>query len=79
MASAPGPTTYAIVIESVSVEEEQQNKGHFKSFIAELISDHDHSYEMIVIEGVGNEILANALRRWGWEEDCGVRDFYYRK
>ena len=85
-ALAPGPTTYSLVIESVTVDPEtEQNKGHFKSFINELIKNHlepdthKSGLEMIVIEGVGNEILAAALRRWGWEEDPGVSDFYYRK
>jgi len=85
-ASAPGPTTYSLVIESVTVDPEtEQNKGHFKSFINELIRNHLdpnlHKSElgMIVVEGVGNEILADALRRWGWEEDSGISDFYWPK
>jgi hypothetical protein len=68
------PDIHSIVVESVRVPPEKQRQGVFKRFIEDLCRD--PRFEMVVVEGVGNATLADALMRWGWEYDLGVMDFY---
>jgi len=70
------PTIHAVVIESVTVEEPHRRQGHFRRFLAEVCAGND--FELVVVEGVQNPALAEALSRWGWEVDVGVMDFYKR-
>ncbi len=69
------PTVHAIVVESVSVEEAHRREGHCKRFLADICAN--ECFEMAVVEGVQNPVLADALLRWGWEVDSGVMDFYW--
>lgn len=39
----------------------------------------DLRFDLVIVEGVGNPILAEALLRWGWDCDPVVMDFYKRK
>ena len=34
-------------------------------------------YDLVIVEGVQNEHLYEALKRWGWKYDPGVSDFYW--
>ncbi len=68
------PTWSALAIESIAVEEAHRRQGHCRRFLAEVCAD--PRFEMVVVEGVGNEVLAAALLRWGWRFDPGVMDFY---
>ncbi len=71
------PTIHAVVIETVRVEQAHQRQGHFKRFLAAVCAD--PRFDMVVVEGVQNPVLAEALLRWGWECDPGVMDFYRRR
>lgn len=71
------PTIHSIVIESVKVAEDHRREGHFKRFLAVICAD--ERFAMVVVEGVQNPILAEALLRWGWDCDTGVMDFYKRR
>lgn len=68
---------HSVIIESVKVEEAHRNQGHFKRFLAVVCAD--PRFDMVVVEGVQNPILAEALARWGWECNVGVSDFYRRR
>ncbi len=68
------PTIHALLIETINVEEEFRNQGECRAFLNSILAD--NSFEMIVISGVSNRILADALCRWGWESDDMVMDFY---
>ncbi len=68
------PTIHALVIQSIAVEEAHRQQGHCRRFLAEVCAD--PRFEMVVMEGVGNEVLAAALLRWDWTCDPGVMDFY---
>lgn len=68
------PTIHAIVVESISVDEGHRRQGVCRAFINNLVAD--ERFEMVVVEGVANPILADALTRWGWECDPEVMDFY---
>ncbi len=68
------PTLHTLVIETVEVEEEFRRQGEFRAFVEMLLAD--PRFDMVAVEGVGNPALAAALRRWGWECDEGVMDFY---
>jgi hypothetical protein len=70
-------TIHSIVVESVKVEEPFRRHGECKEFLENLCAD--PGYDMVVVEGVGNEHLAAALQRWGWEADLDVMDFYRRR
>lgn len=71
------PTIHAIVIETVRVPESERRQGKFKAFVKSLCDD--TRFEMVVVEGVQNPILANALTRWGWQCDWATMDFYWRR
>jgi len=73
----PEPTLHALVLEHVKVDETLRRRGICKRFIAWLAGD--PRYELVIIEGVQNEHLAEALTRWGWPCDRGVMDFYLAK
>lgn len=69
------PTIHALVVEVIKVDEELRGRGLCRQFLESLCED--DRFDLIVVECVGNPILADALRRWGWEEDEGVSDFYW--
>lgn len=71
------PTIYSIVIASIKVDEPFRRQGLCKRFIQELAAD--LRFDLVIVEGVGNPILAEALLRWGWDCDPVVMDFYKRK
>lgn len=68
------PTIHAIVVESVNVEIPHQRQGYWTRFINQLCAD--ERFDMVVVEGVGNPILAEYLKIRGWECDARVMDFY---
>ncbi len=72
----PLPTWHALAVEAVSVPPEYRHQGECRAFLKYLTGL--AQYDLIVVEGVGNPLLAAALRRWGWQEDAGVHDFYWR-
>jgi hypothetical protein len=71
------PTIHSIAVESVQVDVAHRNQGIFSAFIKRLCAD--QRYDMVIVEGVGNPLLAQALQRWGWAFDDGVMDFYWRR
>ncbi len=71
------PTIYSIVVEYVEVEKPHRGHGECRAFLEQF--KEDKRFDMVVVEGVQNPILADALLRWGWEVDRGVMDFYWRK
>jgi len=68
-------TWHAIVLESVQVPEQHRRQGHCRRLIESLT--HDDRFELVIVEGVGNLLLAGALMRWGWQFDPTVMDFYH--
>ena len=70
-----GPMLHSLVVETVSVEEGHRRQGHCKRFLDALCAD--PRFELVIVEGVQNEHLAEALLRWGWDCDPGVMDFYW--
>jgi GNAT superfamily N-acetyltransferase len=71
------PTLHAVVVQSVVVEDGHRRQGHFRRFIEALCAD--QRFEMVVVEGVQNPVLGEALLRWNWDCDPGVMDFYRRQ
>lgn len=71
------PTIHTLAIETIEVEEDQRRQGHCRRFIEQALAD--PRFDMVIVEGVGNRDLADALLRWGWEFDKGVMDFYKRR
>ncbi len=71
------PTIHTIVIETVSVDESHRRQGHFKRFLSEVWED--KRFEMVIVEGVQNPVLADYLMRNGWNCDPGVMDFHKKK
>ncbi len=71
------PSLHAIVLEYVHVAEECRRQGICKRFIAWLCSD--PRYELVIVEGVQNVHLAEALMRWDWPFDPETKDFYFPK
>lgn len=71
------PTIHSIVVEAVEVDAAYRNRGNFSAFIKRLRAD--QRYDMVIVEGVGNPLLVQALQRWGWPFDEGVMDFYWRR
>ncbi len=69
------PTLHALVLESITVEETHRQQGLCRAFIAALCQD--KRFDMVIVEGVQNPHLADALHRWGWDCDPGVMDFYW--
>ena len=69
------PAIYSIVIETVIVEEAHRRQGHFSRFLATVLAD--TRFDMVVVEGVGNKILAEWLMRHEWDCDPEVMDFYF--
>ena len=65
---------HSIVVETIRVDLEHRRQGLCKAFLQALCAD--PRFDMVVVEGVQNPVLADALRRWGWEWDPGVMDFY---
>jgi hypothetical protein len=70
-------TIHAIVLESVKVEPRHRRRGFCRRLIEALCLD--SRYDLVIIEGVQNRHLADALLRWGWDHDPRVMDFYRRK
>ena len=68
------PLLRTVVIEHIKVAEECRRQGHCKRFI-EWVGG-DARYDLVIVEGVQNQILLDALKRWGWFCDHGVKDFY---
>lgn len=68
------PIIHAITVETILVEPEHRRQGHARRFLEELCRD--ERFEMVVVEGVGNPILAAALMRWGWNHDPKIMDFF---
>lgn len=68
------PALHALVIESITVDEDHRRQGLCRDFIAQVVAD--QRFELVVVEGVQNPHLAAALERWGWELDDEVMDFY---
>jgi hypothetical protein len=71
------PTLHAVVIETVEVDETHRRQGVCRAFIEAVCQD--ERFELVIVEGVQNRHLADALIRWGWDCDPGVMDFYRRK
>lgn len=69
------PLVHSIVVESVNVEEAHRRQGHLKRFLDEVCAD--PRFDMVIVEGVQNPILAEALLRWGWDCNVEVMDFYH--
>ena len=70
------PTLHALVVEYIQVDRERRQQGLCRDFLHALLAD--SRFELVVVECVQSEILAQALLRWGWECDPGVMDFYKR-
>lgn len=71
------PTLHAGVIESICVDESHRRQGLCRAFLASAIAD--TRYDLHIVEGVGNPVLASALDRWGWECDRLTMDFYWKR
>ena len=69
------PTIHSLVIEYIGVDESERRQGIARRFIEQACND--ARFEMVIVEGVQNPILAEALIRWGWDYDPGVMDFYH--
>jgi hypothetical protein len=69
------PGIFALVVESVAVEEPQRRQGHCKRFLAVLCAD--PQFELVIVEAVQNKHLAEYLQREGWDCDPAVMDFYW--
>lgn len=80
-AETPGwtsePTLHALVIESVRVEEAQRCQGQEARPVA--LACADERFDLVIVEGVQNPILAESLLRHGWECDPVVSDYYRLK
>jgi hypothetical protein len=70
-------TIHAIVVETIYVVRTFRRQGECRAFLNQLCVD--DRFDMVIVEGVLNKILAEALLRWGWECDPGVMDFYHRR
>lgn len=68
------PTIHALAVETIRVDREHRRQGLCSAFLDELCRD--PKFDMVIVEGVGNPILANALIGWGWDYDPVVMDFY---
>lgn len=79
-ATRPGwtsePTLHAFVIETIKVDEPHRRQGYCRRFIESVCEKAVGAYELVIVEAVGNPILAEALMRWGWSHDPSVMDFY---
>jgi hypothetical protein len=64
----------ALVLESIKVDPQYQRQGRCRSFIQSLLRM--PGYDLVIVEGAGNNHLADALRRWGWNEVPDVKDFW---
>lgn len=71
------PLLRAVVFEVIDVEPKFRRQGVCKRVLAAACDD--PRYDLVVVEGVGNPILAAALIRWGWDWDAAVTDFYWRR
>ena len=70
-------TIHTIVVEVVKVEEGYRRQGECRGFLNLLCAD--ERFEMVIVEGVQNPHLAEALMRWGWDFDPAVMDFYWTR
>lgn len=70
------PTIHALAVESIEVEEAYRRQGECRAFLNHLLDT--GKYDMVIVEAVGNQHLAEALLRWGWDCAPGVMDFYRR-
>lgn len=78
MYPAPQPDRdmlHCISLESIAVEPLFQRLGMCREFIESLCNLPE--YEMVIVEGVQNAVLARALERWGWRVDRSIMDFYW--
>lgn len=71
------PTLRAIVIESISVDENIRNRGHFARFLDWLCRD--ARYDLVIVEGVQNVLLREYLSRRGMPHDRLTKDFYFAR
>lgn len=71
------PVLRAVVIETVEVPAERRRQGVCRRLIEAACAD--ERFDIVIVEGVGNPELAQALLRWGWDFDPGVMDFYWRR
>ncbi len=69
------PCYKAVVVEYVVVDKRARRQGVFTRLINTLCTD--PRYELVIVEGVQNPILAEALLRRGWRHDLEVMDFYH--
>lgn len=67
-------TLKALVVEVIAVRPEHARKGHCRRFLMELTTLPGR--DLVVVEGVANPILRDALVRWGWHHDPHVQDYY---
>lgn len=70
-----GPTVDAYVVQTISVPSYNRRRGHCRAYIESLTQA--TGSDLIIVEGVGNHILADALTRWGWASDGYINDFYW--
>lgn len=82
-AERPGPEwanrqlLHAVALETIVVRPTFWRCGVCKRFIQRLVAD--DRYELVVVEGVLNAHLYEALLRWDWHLDPGISDFYWPK
>ncbi len=69
-----GAALKALVVETLAVRPEHARKGHCRRFLMELTTLPGR--DLVVVEGVVNPILRDALVRWGWHHDPHVQDYY---
>jgi hypothetical protein len=68
-------TVHVLVVEAIKVEPAKRREGRCRRYLEALLGRTE--FELIVVEGVGNTLLAEALLRWGWDHDPRVMDFYH--
>lgn len=69
--------TETLILEYVFVPKELRRQGRAKRLIAQLMeTSKSAGITQMIVEGVINNHLSDALTRWGWECDERVMDFF---
>lgn len=71
---------HALVLEGIVVAENFRRQGWCRAFIKGMRDAVENKrYDLAIVEGVQNQILADALTRWSWQCDPQIMDFYWHK
>lgn len=71
---------HTLVLESIAVAVPFRKLGFCKTVVEIMRTAVETGlYDLAIVEGVQNPILADALTRWGWKYDSQIMDFYWQK